>query len=148
MAASIQDRDAYEGELEHIRELARAIQQQIAFIRDFQDVGFRAPVWQNVGNAIRLFFSVPALENVAVTADIRNIEIYADVLLERVLSSLAVYATRPGKMVTKIWFTIIKSPSGLSLTYEDNGTGVPAALKEQIFKRGYYRNANFSLFLA
>ena len=36
----------------------------------------------------------------------------------------------------------------LALVYEDNGVGVPAAAKGRIFKREYFRNTGYGLFLA
>jgi signal transduction histidine kinase len=35
----------------------------------------------------------------------------------------------------------------MDLIFEDNGTGVPAEAKEKIFRREYFKNTGFGLFL-
>ncbi|MEI6842441.1 MAG: ATP-binding protein, partial [Methanomicrobiales archaeon] len=40
-----------------------------------------------------------------------------------------------------------ESDAGLTITWEDDGTGVSAGEKEKIFERGFGKNTGFGLFL-
>jgi PAS domain S-box-containing protein len=148
MAGSIEDKEHYENELARIKELTRVIQRQITFIRDYQNVGSHSPEWQHVGRIIRASFAAPAFRNITLVADTGDREIFADLLLGKVFSSFAENAVRTGEEVTRISFYLVEFPDSLKIIYEDNGNGVPAAIKEQIFERGYYPGAGLGLFLS
>ena len=82
-----------------------------------------------------------------VTVDLPQVEIYADPLLEKVFYNLVENSIRHGEGVTEITIWSVETPEGLTLVLEDNGTGVPDSEKEKIFRREYYKNTGFGLFL-
>jgi signal transduction histidine kinase len=49
--------------------------------------------------------------------------------------------------VTEIAIRSLETPEGLILALEDNGSGVPDNEKERIFRREYFKNTGFGLFL-
>jgi signal transduction histidine kinase len=75
-------------------------------------------------------------------------EIYADPLLEKVFYNLIDNSVRHGERVTGITIMSEKSDDGLDIIVEDNGTGVPDKEKERIFRREYFKNTGFGLFLS
>ena len=81
------------------------------------------------------------------TWSLEDTEIYADPLLEKVFYNLIDNAIRYGETVTAIRFYYQISDKGLALICEDDGVGVPAESKEQIFERGIGRNTGMGLFL-
>jgi PAS domain S-box-containing protein len=133
------------------RELAAAqtIEHQIKFTRDYENMGVRAPDWQNVNGA--LLRAKVALGNRKVTVEIdpRDPEVFADPLFEKVLYNLTDNAIRyGGEHMTLVRVTSQLSDQGLVILFEDNGTGIPAQDKKNLFRRGFGKNTGFGLFLS
>jgi len=137
--------------LEHLKKIEQStqvIQKQIQFARDYQDIGINAPQWQNVKRTIMSAIAGLDLGSALVENDVGFLEIYGDLLLERVFYNIVDNALRHGQTVTKIRFSAQETQEGLIIFCEDDGVGVPARVKEGIFKREYYRNTGYGLFLA
>jgi PAS domain S-box-containing protein len=133
--------------LERQKEAAGTIKAQIEFTRDYQEVGVHSPEWQQVQGKIRNAVAGLAFKDIPLSVDTGDVEIFADLLLEKVFYTLAENAVRHGKTVTKIRFTTEETPDALNIICEDNGKGVVAEAKEQIFRREYFQNTGFGLFL-
>ena len=133
--------------LAEIREQAKVIQWQIAFTKQYQEVGIRMPQWQNVRATIEKV--IPNFEKppFVISAQIGDIEVYADPLFEKVIYNLIDNAIRYAETANSLQFSARKSDRMLILVCEDNGTGVPADQKERIFERGIGRNTGMGLFL-
>jgi PAS domain S-box-containing protein len=127
---------------------ARTIEQQIAFTKDYQDIGVRVPQWQNVRETILSAVSPFDPSLVSVSDNLGHIEVYADGLFGKVFYNLVDNATRYGEKVTLIRFSSEKTTEGLVIVCEDDGVGIPAEKKEGIFTRKYYNNSGFGLFLS
>ncbi len=128
--------------------LTHTLREQVEFARDYQCLGIKEPVWQNLQDTVAggLATVSPAGVTIAVTID--PVEIYADPLLERVIYNLATNAVIHGRRTTQIAFSTLKSGSDMVFVCEDDGMGVPEHLKEAIFKREHYKNTGYGLFLA
>ncbi len=134
--------------LQKIEQITQLIQKQIRFTRDYQNIGSSSPQWQNVSFAVKDAITDVDLEGVVVEADLKDLEIYSDFLLEKVFFNLVDNALRHGEKVTRIRFYYQETPDGLTIFCEDDGIGIPANAKDRIFKREYYRNTGYGLFLA
>jgi PAS domain S-box-containing protein len=139
---------ATRGHLRKIEQVTQLIQKQIRFTRDYQNIGSSSPQWLNVSVAVKDSITDIDLKGVAVEAALTDLEIYTDSLLEKVFYNLVDNALRHGERVTRIRFYWNETPSGLTLFCEDDGVGIPTNAKERIFKREYYRNTGYGLFLA
>ena len=128
--------------------LTEKIQQQIAFTRDYQNLGLSMPEWQNVQNIITREISVSGKTWVTITMDFGNLEIFANPLLERVFHHLIDNSIQYGQTLTKIHGYYERSGAGIILIIEDDGIGIPADEKDAIFKRQFYKNSGLGLFLA
>lgn len=126
---------------------AEAIKKQILFTRDYQNIGIHSPVWYNIGETVSLAIASVDLAGIKVAIDLPPVEIYADPLLEKVFYNLVENSIRHGGHVTEITVRTVESPDGLILVFEDNGAGVPEMEKEKIFRREFYKNTGFGLFL-
>jgi PAS domain S-box-containing protein len=126
---------------------ANAIKSQILFTRDYQDVGGQSPKWQNIAETVSLAIAALDLHKVQISLDLRQVQIFADPLLEKVFYNLVENSLRHGEKVTEISLRAEETPDGMDLVFEDNGTGVPADAKEKIFRREYFKNTGFGLFL-
>jgi len=133
-----------DGELE----AAGAISTQIQFTRFYQDIGVKAAVWQEVSETIRLIETTLDLRGVSLTIDLSYLEIFADPLLQRVFYNLVENSLRHGEHLDKIRLSFYEDERGLIIIYEDNGVGVPYEVKEKIFKREFFKNTGFGLFLS
>jgi signal transduction histidine kinase/DNA-binding response OmpR family regulator len=135
------------GYLEKQHGITRQIQTLIEFTRFYQKIGVTAPVWQDVYGILTRVVQQIDTRGIRVTYDLQGVEIYADPLLERVFSNLIENAVNHGGRATCIQFGYDESPSGLTVTCEDDGTGVAPDEKEVIFTHGYGRHSGLGLFL-
>jgi PAS domain S-box-containing protein len=125
---------------------AVVMRRQIEFTRQYQDIGVRSPVWQDLREVIAR--ALPGLAGrVKIQLDISRVGIYADPLLERIFSNLIENALIHGEKVTTIRFSAREKDGGLSILCGDDGVGIPAREKERIFAPGYGRNTGYGLFL-
>jgi PAS domain S-box-containing protein len=134
--------------LEKIDKVTQLIQKQIRFTRDYQNIGSSTPQWLNVAGTVKEAIKDVDLGGVTVDATFGDLEIYADSLLDKVFYNLIDNSLCHGEKVTVIRFFYKENPGGLTIYCEDDGVGVPFNAKERIFKREYYRNTGYGLFLA
>ncbi|HUH79635.1 MAG TPA: PAS domain S-box protein [Methanoregula sp.] len=134
--------------LDDIKELARVIQRQINFTKQYQEVGVHLPLWQNVGDVVRRILVNFESSGIRFAIDLEKVEIYADPLLEKVFYNLVDNAIRYGKTITTIRFFFLISDRGLSLICEDDGVGISDEYKHHIFERGVGQNTGMGLFLS
>jgi PAS domain S-box-containing protein len=127
---------------------AHAIRNQILFTRDYQNIGVHSPQWQNIAEIVSLALASIDLHQVLVNVDMPALEIYADPLLEKVFYNLIENSIRHGERVTGITIRSDESADCLDIIMEDNGMGVPDKEKERIFRREYFKNTGFGLFLS
>ncbi len=134
--------------LKKIENITHLIQKQIQFTRDYQNIGASTPQWQNVAAIIREAIDEVDLGRIRVECETGDLELFADLLLGKVFYNLVENTIRHGERATQIRFSYKISETGLDLICEDDGTGFPAGQKDRIFKREYYRNTGYGLFLA
>ncbi len=129
--------------LDQFREHFSAIERQIEFSRQYQDLGQDAPQWQEVKtNISRLTGSVSIK-----TENVDSLYLYADPMLGKVFSNLIGNTLRYGGRATEIKVSVQKAYDDLILIWEDNGSGIPVGEKERIFERGYGKNFGIGLYL-
>lgn len=121
------------GKIEHI----------LRFTREYQELGAQPPAWQNVDRAVCSARATLEPGTVRFRQDGCNSwEIYADPLLERVFAGLIDNSLRHGGQVTEIQVRCAEKQYRLVILYEDNGTGIPPAVRSSLFghakgKTGY-----------
>ncbi|MFA4877878.1 MAG: ATP-binding protein [Methanoregula sp.] len=148
LAEEITTENAVLEHLQKIEQLTDLIQAQIRFTKDYQSIGANAPQWQLVSATVRSAIKNVNTGNVRVENELGNLEIYADYLLEKVFFNLVDNSLRHGEKVTVCRFSYRKDADAVTIIYEDNGIGVPANAKDKIFKREYYRNTGYGMFLS
>ena len=128
--------------------LAGRIQQQVAFTRDYQDLGLIMPRWQNVQEIVSKVVSQMGISSVTFDLDLSGLEVYADPLLDRVFFHLLDNSVTHGGGVTRVHGYYQQSGPGVTIFIEDNGTGIPKDQKDAIFNRKAYRDTGLGLFLS
>jgi len=127
---------------------ADAIRSQILFTRDYQNIGVHTPQWHNIAETVTLATASIDPGQILVSVDLPRIEIYADPLLEKVFYNLIDNSIRHGEHVTEIRIWAEEREDHLEIIIDDNGAGVPDKEKERIFRREYFKNTGFGLFLS
>jgi PAS domain S-box-containing protein len=135
---------AVKGIMEKLDFNTRAIGEYIEFTEIYQDLGSTEPRWQNLNDVLPRSRVPP---EVTIQADVGDICIYADPILEKIFSNLLDNTLRHGEHVKAIRISARESPDGLTICWEDDGIGIPAKEKEKIFRKGYGRNTGLGLFL-
>jgi len=139
------------GAISAIGRAAETIRQQVAFMKDYEDIGVRIPQWLNVRSAFDAAAKDVPLNRTGVTIDAAgaDVGIYADPMLARVALNLVDNSFRHGGDYLSC-ITVRAEPAGdgtLRITYEDDGDGVPAVDKERVFEKGVGSNTGYGLFL-
>jgi PAS domain S-box-containing protein len=130
-----------------VEEAARAIKGHIEFTKEYQEVGIHAPVWQDLREVIVRAGGRLSLGRVKIAIGVEGVELFADPLLERAVYNLIDNALRHGGDLTIIRFSAAESPAGLTITCEDDGSGIAPGDRERIFSPGYSRTSGYGLFL-
>lgn len=128
---------------------AENIGKQIEFTRSYQDIGVKTPAWQNLPCTIREAIDTLDVKQIRLEIDLPQVEIFADPLLQRVFYNLVENAVRHGESLSTIRFRLESGPEDRhTVICEDDGVGVPDGVKEQIFRREYFKNTGFGLYLS
>ncbi len=129
--------------------VAGAIQRQIAFTKEYQDLGVNAPAWHDVLCTIQKAEQALPMREVRVRTELSGVSVYADLLLEKVFYNLIDNALRyAGEGMNTITVSLKKMGDQVVIVFEDNGTGVPPENKSRIFDRGFGQNTGLGLYLS
>lgn len=132
--------------IDMIEKAAYAIRDQIEFTRVYQDLGVHAPEWWEVGVLLDRISDQGLQTQVILENHLHGLTIYADPLLERVFYNLVDNAIRHGG-ISRITASYSQKNLEMVVIFEDDGSGIPEDLKEQVFERGYGKNTGLGLFL-
>lgn len=128
--------------------IAETIGHQIDFTKIYEDMGTKAPVWQNINASVQRAAAALPLRDVRVEVDPLDLEIYADSLFEKVPYNLIDNALRyGGQAMTTIRITSSETGAGLVIACVDDGVGIPDNDKKCLFGQGYGKNTGLGLFL-
>jgi PAS domain S-box-containing protein len=148
LEATVSDSPHQERYISGIREATRRIRRQLSFARDYENMGVKAPEWQRVESVVMLAAQSSPVEQIDVEVTTGSLEVFADPLLEKVFINLLDNAVRHGDGATKIRVSFVERGDRGVILVEDDGVGVPDALKKQIFDRAFGRHTGLGLFLA
>lgn len=129
--------------------VAATIERQIAFTKEYQDLGVKEPVWQSIETCMKnAVLSLP-LRDIRVNILTADLEVYADPLLEKVFYNLTDNALRYGGPSMKtITVSVHESEESIVIRFEDDGAGISSDDKKRLFERGFGRNTGLGLFLS
>jgi PAS domain S-box-containing protein len=130
------------------KKAADTIRSQILFTRDYQNIGVHSPQWHNIAETVPLATASIDPNQILIRVDLPPVEVYADPLLEKVFYNLIDNSIRHGEHVSEITIRSELTSDNLQIIIEDNGAGVPDKEKERIFRREYFKNTGFGLFLS
>ncbi|HVN74666.1 MAG TPA: ATP-binding protein [Methanoregula sp.] len=128
--------------------LSETIRDQIAFTRDYQDLGLMAPSWQNAGDVIREQAAQIRFGTIRTDFDFDGLEIYADPLLGRAFFQVLENTVVHGRTATRIRGSFTFSGDSALVIIEDDGCGIAPDRKTAIFDRRSTKATGLGLFLA
>jgi PAS domain S-box-containing protein len=136
------------GYIEREEHAASTIREQIQFTREYQNIGMKAPLWQDVRKTFHDAAHQHATGVIGINADMADLEVYADPLFQKAFYNLIDNSLRyGGDQMKNIRVSWVEGLSGLVITYEDNGRGIPDNEKMRIFERGFGKTGGQGLFL-
>ncbi len=125
---------------------ADTIQRQIAFTKEYEDLGVKSPEWQQVSVIIRSAASQLVSDTITFEIPDDLVEIYADPLLIKVFYNLFDNSRQHGGLVTHISVSHHSTDTGLNITVADDGIGISPEDKKRLFERGFGKNTGLGLF--
>ncbi|MDD4137586.1 MAG: HAMP domain-containing sensor histidine kinase, partial [Methanoregula sp.] len=126
---------------------ANGIRQQIEFTKEYENLGIKSPAWQEITALIAEVTTQLDLKGIGVEDETDGLQVYADLMLAKVIYNLMENSVQHGEHVGRIRFTVSAVPEHCTLVYEDDGIGVAAEEKEKIFGRVARTHAGIGLFL-
>jgi len=133
--------------LEKLELTSMSIQDQIAFTKDYQEIGAQAPSWHTLAPIVKHAAEQLDLQGVEIDIRLGNTKIFADSMIKKVFYNLIDNALRHGDHVTRMVFSTQETADGLLIVIQDNGVGIPPQEKVQIFAKGFGRDSGLGLFL-
>lgn len=124
------------------------IQHQINFTRDYQNIGVRPPKWKDIGERFAAAAASIPPGRVSIVADVKNIEVFSDDLIERVFANLIENTLEHGVKATTIRFFSGVQGRDLLLVFEDDGVGIPLDEKELVFEHTRRGRISYGLFFS
>ncbi|WP_321508223.1 PAS domain S-box protein [uncultured Methanoregula sp.] len=129
--------------------IADAIARQISFTKDYEDLGVKSAVWQDVDSLVRNAAKVLPVRDIRLESGCNSLEVFADPLLEKVFYNLIDNSLKyGGEKMTTIRVISGEPGTGLRIVYSDDGNGISADDKTQLFSRGFGKHTGLGLFLS
>jgi PAS domain S-box-containing protein len=137
---------AYEKYFSRIANSSSQITNMIQFTKEYEQIGVQAPTWQGVRELVEKTVMDSAPGEVTLKNDLpAGMEIFADPLIARVVFNLVDNSTRHGGKISVIRFSLEECGRDRIIVCEDDGSGIAADEKEQIFDLGFGKNTGFGL---
>jgi PAS domain S-box-containing protein len=129
--------------LRKMKKAVMAIQHQIEFTKEYDDLGSKAPVWFSPGSLT--FKNTDG--SIPVKNEISDVEIFADPMIDLAFNNLYDNTVRHAEGATGIRITGRPDNEDYIIIFEDDGCGIPDEMKEKIFERNVGKNTGLGLFL-
>ncbi len=126
--------------------ILKEIMQQILYTEEYQKIGQQPPQWQRLETIIDNIRSTGTGNSVAIMNEARDLELYADPVIDRVFLHLIDNSVKHGRTVTEIRITAREEETGCTIIYEDNGVGIPHEKRKDLFTKGFGKATGFNLF--
>lgn len=134
--------------VQKIQHLAVMITRFLEIAREYEQLGISTPKWCDVRSIVETAGRDVFAGSVTIENTLPGLEVYADLLFDKVIFNLFDNAKYHGKHVTSIRVGFIPGDGPGILFVEDNGVGVKDADKETIFLKGVGTRTGLGLFLS
>jgi PAS domain S-box-containing protein len=114
---------------------------------EYQTLGIEEPHWFNIKLLVMHAIKIHQITEESFSYNCKNVEIYADPLIGKVIENLIDNSMRHGKKTQNIFFITNYVSDHLQFIYGDDGGGIPDEEKECIFQERYGKHSGLGLFL-
>ncbi len=136
------------GYLDKIELASKGTVEIFEFSKLYEQLGVEALGLVDVGVCVdKAFLLLGDVGGVVVVNECRGVEVVADSLLQQLFYNLMHNSLVHGEHVNRIKVSFVKDKGGLRLVYEDDGVGIPEALKGKVFLKGYGKGTGLGLFM-
>ncbi|MDD1716551.1 MAG: HAMP domain-containing histidine kinase, partial [Methanolinea sp.] len=140
---------AFEPYFSRIKAASSQIESMIRFTQEYEKIGIHAPTWQDLHTLVEDAGKSAPLGNILLENDLpANTEMFADPLIQKVFFNLIENAVRHGGTITRVRFSFETRNGDGIVACEDDGVGIPAEKKENIFEPGFGENTGLGLALS
>jgi GNAT superfamily N-acetyltransferase len=136
-----------QGFFHQMRALAQNLVRQLVLTESYHNLGISPMVWLGVQRVLESADLPGKPGSVSARFWTERLEIYADPLFREVLLHLAGNAVRHGVTIKNLVVTYHETREGLDLVIEDDGIGIPAEKKQQIFTYDAGSQTGIGLFI-
>jgi signal transduction histidine kinase len=106
------------------------------------------PEWQNVEDIITKAWVGHRIGSVRIDIRVQGLEIFADLLLEKVFYNLIDNAMKyGGPAMTTISFSMHREGDSVVIACQDDGLGITEETRKNLFRRGYGKHTGYGLFM-
>ncbi len=126
----------------------KSTQSQIDFMVIYETIGVEHPEWLDLKRQIMDGSRDLDLSRVHLSVDAEKMEVYADRMLSKVFRNLVNNSLQHGGHVSTIAIRAEAEGDSLRITYEDDGDGISAEDKSQLFKQGFGKHTGYGLYLS
>ena len=126
---------------------AKAIQGQLEFVKNYNEIGLKAPAWQNLNESVQNTRRTLTLRDMELQEKDTDVWILADPMFPKVVYNLVENALRHSGGARLMTVTTKVTGKDLKIVFEDNGFGITPEEKVHLFERGFGKNTGLGLFL-
>ena len=139
--------------LDYLKQIEKSVEETVKileFAKAYEMLGVEELVYVDVekafDEAVSLFSS---LRDVKVVNDCRGLTVLADSLLRTLFYNLVDNSLKYGEKLSRIRVFYEEENGGLKVIYEDDGVGIPEAVKPKLFNAGYTtgKGSGYGLYL-
>jgi PAS domain S-box-containing protein len=140
------------GQIDYLNKQEQAVMamnEQIAFTKEYQQLGTEVPSWQDAGKIVQIAKTQVDFGKVSLESSIGSWEVFADPMLNKVFSNLCDNAVKyGGPAIRTIRISSDREGNDLLIVVEDDGAGIPAQDLPRLFERGFGKHTGLGLFLS
>lgn len=150
IVTDVEDEATKKKYLSRALEASKVLEKTIGFTRDYEDFGTISSTWHTLLEIFTAARASVALGECVVAVKISpDLEIFTDPIIRKVFTTLLENSVRHGgENLTGITISTHNRDNDLVIIYEDNGVGIPADWKRNIFDHGFGKHTGIGLFLA
>jgi K+-sensing histidine kinase KdpD/GNAT superfamily N-acetyltransferase len=130
-----------------VRALAVNLSRQLLLTESYKNLGISPPLWVGVQQILESASLSPSAGSVSVRFWTERLEIFADPLFKDVIIHVAGNALIHGITLKNLIITYHETREGLDLFFRDDGIGIPADRKQQIFAYDEAGHTGIGLFI-
>jgi PAS domain S-box-containing protein len=133
--------------VQKMNKAAHAIQVQLEFVKIYQDLGARAPMWHSLIDNVQNARSMLTLEEMELQERDLKVSVWADPMFPKVVYNLIENALRHGGGAKHLNIFTEEKGSDLAIIFQDDGSGISVKDKPHLFERGFGKHTGLGLFL-